>query len=177
MTDLGLIVMDEAEEEVLEEMRMALEDNFPVEVRRAAQVKMAGNEFDAKRQQHSAPLVLQRILNLGDRNAEKLVAVTTRDLFIPMLSFVYGQAQLSGRAAVVSTARLSQQFYGLPANDVLLHARARKEVVHETGHLYGLVHCADTQCAMSLSTNVRQIDLKHDSLCAACRAQVWEGHI
>lgn len=60
MTDLGLIAMDEVDEEVLEEMRMALEDNFPVEVRRAAQVTMAGNEYDAKRQQHSAPLVLSQ---------------------------------------------------------------------------------------------------------------------
>lgn len=177
MTRLGLIVMDDVEEEVLDEMRMALEDNFPVEVWRAAQVKMAGNEFDQKRKQHSAPLVLHRIINFGDRTADKLLAITTHDLFIPMLSFVYGQAQLGGRAAVVSTARLRQQFYGLPANEVLLQARARKEAVHETGHLYGLVHCPNTQCAMSLSTNVRQIDLKHDSLCAACRAQVWEGHI
>ena len=47
-------------------------------------------------------------------------------------------------------------------------ARAVKEALHETGHLFGLVHCADPACAMSLSTGVRQIDRKEAAFCAAC---------
>ena len=93
-------------------------------------------------------------------DAYKLLAVTERDLFIPVLTFVFGQAQLGGRVGVVSLARLRQEFYGLPPDrDVLLDARV-KEALHETGHLFGLVHCADRDCAMSLSTGIRQIDLK-----------------
>jgi archaemetzincin len=169
--------MDGLEDGVLDEMQTALENNFPLLVVRSAPVQMAGNEWDGGRQQHSAPLALRRVAAAGDSRPEKLLAVTGCDLFIPMLSFVYGQAQLGGKAGLVSLARLRQQFYGLPANRALLLARSRKEAVHETGHLFGLVHCPDSECAMSLSTNVRQIDLKTDALCPACRAQVWEGSL
>lgn len=160
---------------VLDEMRAALEDNFPLRVVASLPIHVAGDEWDAARRQHNAPLMLRRVLKAGDLHPHKLLAVTDCDLFIPMLSFVYGQAQLGGRAALVSLARLRQEFYGLPANPALLLARSRKEAIHETGHLFGLVHCSDAECAMSLSTNVRQIDLKNGALCSACRAQVWEG--
>jgi archaemetzincin len=94
-----------------------------------------------------------------------------------MLTFVYGQAQLGGRAAIVSLARLRQEYYRLPANPALLQARARKEAVHETGHLFGLVHCEADACAMRLSTTVRQIDLKSELLCAACAERAWENAV
>jgi len=177
MIVVGLSAMDDVDSGILERMGQALEDCFPVRVVRQPPVAITAAEFDEKRRQHNAPLVLKRLLAANRRDVEKLVGVTVSDLFIPMLSFVYGQAQLGGRAAVVSVARLRQEFYGLPGNQDLLFARARKEVVHETGHLFGLVHCGDPVCAMSLSTGVRQIDWKSDGLCAACRALVWEGHL
>ena len=177
MRELCTVALGGVEEDSLREIEACVTEHLGCTVRRLPPMGLPSGSFDEQRGQWSSVLLLRHLLAVAPPGCLRILGVTECDLFIPMLSFVYGQAQLSGRAAVVSTARLSQQFYGLPANDVLLHARARKEVVHETGHLYGLVHCADTQCAMSLSTNVRQIDLKHDSLCAACRAQVWEGHI
>lgn len=177
MMVLRLSAMDEVDGEILERMGQSLEDCYPLRVVPLPRIAITSTEYDEKRKQHNAPLVLKRLLAADSSDAGKLVGVTALDLFIPMLSFVYGQAQLGGRAAVVSVARLRQEFYGLPGNRELLLARARKEVVHEAGHLFGLIHCGDPVCAMSLSTNVRQIDWKTDGLCAACRAQVWEGHI
>ena len=55
------------------------------------------------------------------------------------------------------------------ANREVFLERAYKEALHETGHLFGLVHCAERKCAMSLATTVRQIDVKHDAFCAAVR--------
>ena len=77
-------------------------------------------------------------------------------------------------AAIVSLARLRQEFYGLPPNAELLAARARKEVLHELGHTFGLVHCPEVDCTMSLSTNVRQLDLKGSGYCTDCRALIAE---
>ena len=177
MKILELSAMDGVGDDILTEMQTALEENFPLQVWRGTGPGPSGDAWDEKRGQHSAPLVLQRVLDRADARAEKILAVTASDLFIPMLSFVYGQAQLGGRAGIVSVARLHQEFYGLAPNGELLLARARKEAVHETGHLFGLVHCEEIECAMSLSTNVRQIDLKNDFLCEACRTQVWEGYL
>ncbi len=128
--------------------------------------------FDRSRGQYASIAVLEMLAKTCPHDAWKLVAVTGRDLFVPVLTFVYGQAQLGGRIALVSLARLEQEFYGLgPNRDVFLD-RARKEALHEAGHTLGLVHCADRSCAMTLSTNIRQIDLKHAAFCAACGARI-----
>ena len=100
-----------------------------------------------------------------------MLAVTDRDLFIPVLTFVYGHAQLGGRVAVVSLARLRQEFYGMAPNHELLLERAAKEALHESGHTFGLVHCADRSCAMSLATNIRQIDDRQAAFLHAVRAR------
>ena len=83
-----------------------------------------------------------------------MLAVTERDLFIPVLTFVFGQAQLGGRVAVVSLARLRQEFYGLAPNREVFWSAPLKEALHETGHtvragaLRGpeLRHVAGHQC-------------------------------
>ena len=90
--------------------------------------------------------------------------------FVPVLSFVFGQAQLGGPAALVSVARLDQSFYGLPPRRSLLVDRTLKTVLHELGHTCGLVHCSDRTCAMALATNVAQLDAKEPRYCESCRA-------
>jgi archaemetzincin len=92
-----------------------------------------------------------------------------------VLTFVFGQAQLGGRTGVVSLARLRQEFYGLPPDRAVFAGRAVKEALHETGHMFGLVHCAERGCAMSLATNVRQIDTKQAAFCAPCTARLRRG--
>ena len=93
---------------------------------------------------------------------------TERDLFVPVLSFVYGQAQLGGRVAVVSLARLRPEFHGLPPAPAALARRAATEAVHEVGHTFGLVHCLDRRCPMSLSIDLADLDGKTATPCAAC---------
>ena len=128
--------------------------------------------FDAGRRQYASIAALEMLTRACPADTLKLLAVTTRDLFLPVLTFVYGQAQLSGRVGIVSLARLRQEFYGLSAQHDIFLERAKKEAMHETGHLFGLVHCADTACAMALSTHVRHIDQKHSAFCARCAARL-----
>jgi archaemetzincin len=173
MMDMALSTLDETEEDVLEAIRSALEEQFPVSVRRTPAPPLPAAGWDEKRRQYSAPAVLESLLR-SNSSADKHLAITKADLFIPMLTFVYGQAQLGGKGALVSLARLRQEFYSLPPNARLLASRARKEAVHETGHLFGLVHCSADQCAMRLSTNISQLDRKGEGLCLACAARVKE---
>jgi archaemetzincin len=102
----------------------------------------------------------------------KVLGVTDVDLFIPILTFVFGEAQLGGRAAVVSTARLLE-----PAvrDDRLLVERLAKEAVHELGHALGLVHCALPECAMSRSASVRDVDRKRGALCRDCQSRLHDA--
>ena len=130
--------------------------------------------YDAERGQHSAVEMMRLLARVAPAGSFRVLGITERDLFIPMLSFVLGQAQLKGRLAVVSLARLRQEFYGLPADDLTLRARLRTEILHELGHSFGLIHCPNTVCTMSLSTTVAHVDAKADGYCGSCQAQLEE---
>ena len=102
----------------------------------------------------------------------RLLGVTALDLYIPILTFVFGEAQVNGGCAVVSSFRLRQEFYGLPPDQNLLAERLLKEAVHELGHTLGLTHCEDYTCAMAPSHSVEWIDLKGVGFCADCRGRI-----
>lgn len=128
--------------------------------------------FDPGRGQFSSTKILKHILANPSESALKTLGVTDVDLFIPILTFVFGEAQLGGQAAVVSTARLKQEFYGLPPNDALMEMRLVKECVHEIGHTFGLTHCRDNTCVMYLSNAIREVDAKSEALCGVCRDEL-----
>ncbi len=114
---------------------------------------------------------MQRHIN---SNTWRLLGVTEFDLYIPILTFVFGEAQLGGSAAVVSYHRLMQEFYGLPADLDLLANRLLIEAVHELGHTLRLTHCHDYQCAMAPSHAVEWIDIKDSGFCEECLARVLQ---
>ncbi len=130
--------------------------------------------YDDARSQYSAVAILHRLVEQCPADALRIVGITEGDLFIPMLSFVFGQAQLQGKAAVISCARLRQEFYGLPPRPALFHARLTKEILHETGHTFGLTHCKDPACVMSLATAITQVDRKGTAFCRGCTALIHE---
>lgn len=107
-------------------------------------------------------------MEYGVLSNERILGVTAVDLYIPILTFVFGEAQLRGSCAVVSFHRLRQEFYGLPANSTVLGERLLKEAVHELGHTLPLAHCEDYQCVMSPSHGVERTDLKTSQFCTSC---------
>jgi archaemetzincin len=126
--------------------------------------------YDTSRRQTNSTNLLAQILQDECDPRDKRIGVVDVDLFIPILTFVFGEAQLSGTAAIVSTHRLSNQFYGLPRNDPLMLERLEKELVHELGHTFGLYHCSQFECVMRASTYVEEIDLKRVYPCPTCSA-------
>lgn len=158
----------------LDAMERFVAESFGCETRRLPPLAAPTEAHDAHRGQHDATMLLRAALPLCPPDATRLLVVTEHDIFIPMLTFIFGQAQVNGPAAIISLARLRQEFYGLTALRELFLERARKEIVHELGHTFRLVHCADRTCAMSLSINVTNIDVKRDELCAACADMLTE---
>jgi len=128
--------------------------------------------YSTERGQYNATWILAGLLRQSADPDAKIVGITRVDLFIPVLTFVFGQAQLDGQGAVVSTYRLRNEFYGLPADEERLIERTIKEVVHEAGHSFGLVHCPDYGCVMHAATYVEDVDLKSERFCRDCRARL-----
>jgi archaemetzincin len=128
--------------------------------------------FNVTRQQYHSTEILASMLTRKPPDGWRLLGVTLVDLYIPILTFVFGEAQLHGNCALVSAHRLRQEFYGLPSNPALFHDRLLKEAAHELGHTLALTHCEDYQCVMSSSHGVEWIDLKTSRFCSNCRSVV-----
>jgi archaemetzincin len=150
---------------VLSAMEGALGEAFQLPVRRLDAI-----EEPPARGQWSSVAFLESLLSRVPPGVSRLLGVTERDLYVPVLSFVYGQAQLGGKVAIVSLARLRPEFHGLQEAPAVLARRAATESVHEVGHTFGLVHCLDRHCPMSLSIDLPDLDGKTGTPCAACRA-------
>ena len=135
--------------------------------------------LDERRGQHASGRFLAWLLATGpgggpgqDQGQAKVLGVTDQDLFIPVLTYVFGEAQLGGRAAVCSTARLVE---GVElAGPRLLVERLAKEAVHEVGHAFGLLHCDAAACVMGRSAGVAGVDAKSHELCTECRRRLVE---
>lgn len=128
--------------------------------------------FDESRGQYNSRILLAQLLQDTPPECSRVLGVVGVDLFIPVLTYVFGEAQLGGRAAIVSLHRLDDELYGLPPRPARLFQRLQKEAVHELGHTFDLVHCHQDRCVMVSSTYVEQIDLKSDRFCASCSAAV-----
>jgi archaemetzincin len=124
--------------------------------------------FDSSRGQYHSTAILERLLADSSNGDDRILGIAGIDLFIPILTYVFGEAQLNGRAAVVSIYRLDNARYGLPSNAPLLRERLTKEAIHELGHTAGLVHCHHPVCVMRSSTYVEDIDIKSDDFCPDC---------
>ncbi|MBN1533606.1 MAG: archaemetzincin family Zn-dependent metalloprotease [Spirochaetes bacterium] len=126
---------------------------------------------DARGRYRSTPL-LEYLQGHRPRADSRILGIVDRDLFAPGLNFVFGEASLFGRAAVIALPRLRPEFYGIPEDHPLFLLRALKESVHELGHTYQLDHCTDHRCIMHFSNSIADTDMKGPGFCARCGASL-----
>jgi archaemetzincin len=144
--------------------------NLPVDV--LGNMPVPEGSYERSRNQYHSTKILKEILAEVPPDAMKILGLIDKDLCIPILTFVFGEAQLDGMASVVGFARLRQDFYGLPADRDIFYERIRKECLHELGHNFGLTHCPDRECVMYLSNTVRDVDQKGITYCQDCDSTI-----
>lgn len=149
-------------------LSLMLAETIGCSARIADKPLLADRALDPRRRQYHSTEILAMLERDHAAYEGKVLGVTDVDLFIPILTFVFGEAQLGGRFAVISLARLRASFYGLEEDLDQLYRRAEKEALHELGHTLGLVHCDDYGCVMRFSSSVEEVDLKGDRFCARC---------
>ena len=128
--------------------------------------------YEPSRNQYNGNLLIKEIDTKFAADDTKTLALFAIDLFIPILTYIFGQAYLKGRTGIASTHRLSNERYGIKPDEKLLQERFTKEIIHELGHTFGLIHCHITTCVMRSSTYVEDIDQKDAKLCAKCKEEM-----
>jgi archaemetzincin len=128
--------------------------------------------YNPARRQYDGDRLLHSLPQRTKPGCTKVVGLFRIDLYIPILTYIFGQAILGKESAIVSIYRLRNELYGLKPEEELLLSRTTKEVIHELGHTFGLIHCNTLTCVMHSSTYVEEIDLKGSALCNSCRAQI-----
>lgn len=118
------------------------------------------------RRQFDAVAILKALASESDGARFKL-AITPFDLCIPILTYVYGESQLGGRSAVISTNRLIAHH-----SHEQTYNRIAKISVHEVGHIFGLEHCWEASCLMRFSKQLDQLDQLPMHFCSACEYEM-----
>jgi archaemetzincin len=170
MQTITLVSFGQFSKDILEKTAEAVigEYNCPVNIR-DGHLDM-GDFFDAARRQYNGNALLKQVQSMSFPESDKSLGIFNVDLFIPILTFIFGQAFLGGGAAIASVYRLSNERYGMKPDEELLIERLKKEAIHELGHTFGLIHCRDPLCVMHSSTYVEDIDQKSQHLCFNCKS-------
>ena len=167
-----LVSQGQFRKEFLEEITRDVEVAFGVPAQYVTDRTEMVPFFDASRRQYDANKLLKHLDSASSSEKIKTLGLYQVDLFIPILTFIFGQAVFRGRTGVVSTYRLRNEQYGMFRNEKLLYERLRKVVFHELGHAFGLIHCHVPSCVMRSSTYVEDIDQKKHLFCPKCKGEL-----
>ncbi len=127
--------------------------------------------LDQNRHQHHSTMILEQLAANTPPRAIRVVGIAQVDLFIPILTHVYGEAQLGGTACIVSTFRLNEGRSGMNISRKYID-RIVKETIHELGHTFNLRHCPEDTCIMHYCRNEEDVDRKSDQLCRYCKVML-----
>lgn len=130
------------------------------------------NFFNESRNQYYSTEIISTSIPLTEQLNGKVILLVNVDLFVPVFTYLFGEAQLNGKLSIVSTFRLYEEFYTGRTNDKLFYKRVLKEVLHELGHNFGLIHCENWNCVMHSSAGIEEVDVKGEFYCKKCEAVV-----
>lgn len=144
-------------EELINWIAEELEKKFSMTVRILLPKKIPETCFDKTRKQFNSTCILHLY------NAEETtLLITSEDIYAQSMNFVFGEAEIRGKRAIISYHRLQSQ------NEEIFKQRVLKEAVHELGHVFGLLHCKTSGCVMNFSSDVSEVDKKTLDFCPRC---------
>jgi len=156
------------EEDILDHIAECIKKRCGLDCRISSRMENPTYAYDETRHQYNSKVILKHLLQCCPHDTLSFMGVTRVDLFVPILKYVFGLAQIKGKCSLISLYRLLPQFYNQPPNRDLLMTRIEKTALHELGHCLGLTHCRDRRCVMHSSTRIEDTDFKQPEFCPTC---------
>ncbi len=168
---LGLVQIGRISDISLIELSSFLSTKLSIVVQLKSPLVNPIEAYDSRRNQyHSTRMLALLEHHLASLGADRILGITSADLFVPGMDFVFGEARCPGQAAVVSSFRLRQ--FDESDEEERFEACIKKEAVHEIGHMLGLQHCSNVNCVMHFSKTLTDTDIKGDNYCSECQTQI-----
>lgn len=158
---LGILPLGEVDQQLMVTVADAFAGQIGIAVKLFAPGLLPDYAFDRHRIQYDAALIIKNVESMNFKSCRRVVALVDVDLFVPVFTFVFGEARKGGRAAVASVARLGDQ-----------PERIVKITLHEFGHLCMLDHCHQEGCVMNFSSDLATLDKVPPCFCRYCLDQV-----
>ena len=166
---ITLVPVGSVESKLLSWLARRLSEVLAQKVVIAEKIPLPSASYNSRRHQYQGSALLLMLSKKSIVGAERVVGVIGADCYAPGLNFIFGQARMGGREAIVALPRLHQSFYNQLEDTALFRARLLKEVVHELGHTWKLSHCANPQCVMHFSNSLYDTDIKEVDFCSRCQ--------
>jgi len=168
--NIEIVPLGSIDNSILDYLKKDLSDIFDAEVYLSESRSLPEYAYNKKRGQYLSSQILDSLSKSEKGLRQKVIAVINKDLYVPGLNFVFGQADPVKGICVISLTRLYPSYYGLKEERDLLLKRILKEAVHEIGHLFNLSHCPNPVCVMHFSNSLSDTDKKDYWFCDNCKS-------
>jgi len=165
-----LVPVGDIDKNILAMLKDPLKSEFGFECKIGENIEIPKKSYNESRRQYHSTAILDELKKVYKDDTERILGLIDKDLYVPRLNFVFGEASMGIRpSAIISVTRLRQEFYGLPDNEELFKKRLITEAVHELGHTYQLQHCFSPKCVMFFSNSLMDTDRKGYNFCDDCK--------
>jgi len=154
--------------DVVEVIASNLEIFFQIRTEVFPEQPIPDKAHNPRRGQYNCYPILKSLGTLRPEHAIKIIGVTDVDLFIPILTYVFGEAEMGGNATVISTYRPARGKDRQLVPSKLLFERIAKIAVHEMAHTFRLAHCKEDGCLMGSFPVLGHVDEQPIRFCRYC---------
>jgi archaemetzincin len=165
---IAVVPLGRVEEDVLRVVADSLQGILLVPVDVWGAMPIPEEAFMRARNQYNAMAIIKYLAENHSDSSLKVLGIMGKDICNPIITYVFGEAYMGGRAAVMSSARLGATSSGEPVSREQFLDRVVKVALHEIGHTFNIPHCHTGRCVMRASNNLVELDDKLNYLCDYC---------